>query len=85
MDVANAINDINRKLDLIMQGNEANGDNHLLNVRQVLSELGLKADDKAWGTYKKILQEKYGMQRLKGTGLRIRRGNLKKFLADHYI
>ena len=57
----------------------------ILNVPQVLKELGLKRDDKGWTkAIKPTLIKRYGMRRLEGAGYRIPRRNLENFLSTEF-
>lgn len=72
--------EISEKLDKLLtpRGGLPEG-NNLLSISQVLDTLGLKHDDKAWVTIRKILIREYGMCRLPGVGYRIPRRNPKNF------
>ncbi len=56
----------------------------LLSVRQVLRELGLNSNDRAWRTIRKKLIVDYGMTRIGESGYRIPRRNLERFIEDTY-
>lgn len=56
----------------------------LITSGQVLERLGMKHDEKAWHKTRKILQERYGMGRVSGTGFRMPESQLEKFIAEHY-
>lgn len=59
--------------------------NELLSVRQVLKELGLRRDDKAWSEIKSILIGQYGMTRIGSkSGLRIPRKKLNDFVLEKF-
>ncbi len=58
--------------------------NTLLNVRDVMAELGLNRNDRAWRTIRKKLIVDYGMTRVGDSGYRIPRRNLERFIEDTY-
>lgn len=58
--------------------------NELLSPGQVLKELGMKSNDRAWHGIRRMLIERYGMTRLPGVGYRIPYRNLEKFLSENY-
>ncbi len=58
--------------------------NTLLNVRDVMAELGLNRNDRAWRTIRKTLIIEYGMTRIGESGYRIPRRNLERFIEETY-
>lgn len=58
--------------------------NTLLNVRDVMAELGLNRNDRAWRTIRKRLIIDYGMTRIGDSGYRIPRRNLERFIEETY-
>ncbi len=82
----NVVKEINEKLDkLLTPRGTLPQANNLMSIGQVLNELGMKHDDKAWVKIRRILIEQYGMNRIPGVGYRILRRNLEKFLQENYF
>ncbi len=80
------VKELNAKLDKLLtpRGTLPQG-NNLMSVGQVLNELGMRHDDKAWLKIRRTLIEQYGMTRKPGIGYRILRRNLEKFLQENYF
>ncbi len=58
--------------------------NNLMNVSDVMAELGLNRNDRAWRTIRKTLIIEYGMTRIGDSGYRIPRRNLERFIEETY-
>ena len=78
------IKQIREILEEFKPGIKREGENTLLSTRQILRELGMKHDDKAWREIRLILIEKFGMTRIGNSGLRITRRKLNDFIAEHF-
>ena len=87
----NYIQSIIRQRELLEELNERlsmfehiPSNNQLLSPGQVMSELGMKKDDKSWKKIRLRLIESYGLRKHDGVGWKIRRKNLQKFLDTEF-
>lgn len=78
------IRQIRKVLESLSPRIKLEGDNDLLSTRQVLKELGLKHDDKAWREIRLILIERFGMTKIGNSGYRIPRRRLNDFVAGYF-
>jgi hypothetical protein len=68
----------------LLEEKKSRPNDRLVSSGQVLARLGMKHDDKAWHKTRKLLIERYGMNRTPGTGYRMLEGQLNKYIEDYY-